>query len=160
MKNEREAFEAWFKTAMIWNSAITWRAWQAACAWQKAESAKACDSVVDQSNNALFRSGAKICAGQIRSTVTQQPDRCTRAPEGWICTRDAGHDGPCAALFDAEEHQGLIGYDKNGDAVFGTIPPGASSQSLTCQCGYDRETSCNVLDPTCRATRSSPKEPS
>lgn len=23
--------------------------------------------------------------------------RCTRPPAGWWCSRDAGHDGPCAA---------------------------------------------------------------
>lgn len=23
---------------------------------------------------------------------------CTLPPKGWHCTRDAGHDGPCAAL--------------------------------------------------------------
>lgn len=22
---------------------------------------------------------------------------CTKAPEGWVCSRKAGHDGPCAA---------------------------------------------------------------
>lgn len=22
---------------------------------------------------------------------------CTRPPLGWVCTREAGHDGPCAA---------------------------------------------------------------
>lgn len=53
--------------------------------------AQICDSVAEQSRNSLFRSGAKICAGQIRA-------------------------------FDAEEHQVLIGYDKSGDAVFGTDP--------------------------------------
>lgn len=24
--------------------------------------------------------------------------KCTVPPEGWYCTRTAGHDGPCAAL--------------------------------------------------------------
>lgn len=24
-------------------------------------------------------------------------EHCTRPPEGWRCTREAGHDGPCAA---------------------------------------------------------------
>ncbi|MEM5371317.1 helix-turn-helix transcriptional regulator [Paraburkholderia azotifigens] len=56
-----------------------------------AAAAQICESVAAQSGNSLFRSGAKICAGQIRA-------------------------------FDAEEHQILIDYDKNGDAVFGTDP--------------------------------------
>lgn len=25
------------------------------------------------------------------------PEECSIAPEGWRCTRDGGHDGPCAA---------------------------------------------------------------
>lgn len=25
---------------------------------------------------------------------------CAIPPEGWLCTRDAGHDGPCAAVED------------------------------------------------------------
>lgn len=25
------------------------------------------------------------------------PKRCAKAPEGWFCTRHAGHPGPCAA---------------------------------------------------------------
>lgn len=31
------------------------------------------------------------------------PNRCTVPPEGWFCTRDSGHDGPCAALPKAPE---------------------------------------------------------
>lgn len=30
-------------------------------------------------------------------TPTQQPT-CNKAPKGWKCTRDAGHDGPCALV--------------------------------------------------------------
>jgi hypothetical protein len=26
-----------------------------------------------------------------------EPGTCNRPPTGWYCTRDAGHDGPCAA---------------------------------------------------------------
>jgi hypothetical protein len=26
------------------------------------------------------------------------PQRCTRPPAGWTCSRPEGHDGPCAAL--------------------------------------------------------------
>jgi hypothetical protein len=26
---------------------------------------------------------------------------CTKPPAGWRCTRDYGHDGPCAAVSDA-----------------------------------------------------------
>lgn len=24
-------------------------------------------------------------------------EKCKRAPKGWHCTREAGHEGPCAA---------------------------------------------------------------
>lgn len=27
---------------------------------------------------------------------------CKLPPEGWACTREAGHDGPCAAVFKPE----------------------------------------------------------
>ena len=27
------------------------------------------------------------------------PPSCTKAPKGWYCTRDEGHDGPCAAWY-------------------------------------------------------------
>ncbi len=37
---------------------------------------------------------------QFYYTKTPRPDAsnfCDKAPAGWYCTRDAGHDGPCAA---------------------------------------------------------------
>lgn len=55
--------------------------------------AQICESVMDQSRNHLFRSAAKICAMSIRNPT--QP--CDRAPDGWKCSRVAGHEGPCAA---------------------------------------------------------------
>lgn len=91
--DENTAFDSWFKTAGIWNDAVTRRAWKAACAWMRSVAAQTCESVAAQSKNSLFRSGAKICAGEIRNPTQQ----CDRAPEGWQCSRVAGHDGPCAA---------------------------------------------------------------
>ena len=29
--------------------------------------------------------------------ISSSPTRCTNPPEGWECTRAAGHEGPCAA---------------------------------------------------------------
>ena len=29
--------------------------------------------------------------------------RCSKPPEGWYCTRQEGHDGPCAALPTQEQ---------------------------------------------------------
>lgn len=31
------------------------------------------------------------------------PDPCTKPPKGWRCTRDADHEGPCAAVEDEEK---------------------------------------------------------
>jgi hypothetical protein len=36
----------------------------------------------------------------------EKPAMCTVPPAGWVCTRGAGHDGPCAAH---PETQGLVG---------------------------------------------------
>lgn len=33
-----------------------------------------------------------------RAMEEAMPKRCTLPPEGWICTRAAGHPGPCAAV--------------------------------------------------------------
>lgn len=33
---------------------------------------------------------------------------CELAPPGWHCTRDAGHDGPCAAVPDEQRDPGLV----------------------------------------------------
>lgn len=30
--------------------------------------------------------------------INEPPKRCEVPPQGWYCTRKAGHDGPCAAL--------------------------------------------------------------
>lgn len=30
------------------------------------------------------------------------PPTCTLPPEGWWCSREAGHDGPCAARVDGD----------------------------------------------------------
>jgi hypothetical protein len=53
-----------------------------------------CEDVMEQSRNSLFRSAAKICAGLIRAGRKAQ---CDLPPKGWYCTRDKGHEGPCAA---------------------------------------------------------------
>jgi hypothetical protein len=34
--------------------------------------------------------------------IFDEPVGCTVPPAGWYCTRAAGHDGPCAALPQAE----------------------------------------------------------
>jgi hypothetical protein len=73
---EIQAFEAWFKTSGFWTNATM------------------CEEVMEQSRNSLFRSAAKICAGLIRAGRKAQ---CDLPPEGWYCTRDKGHEGPCAA---------------------------------------------------------------
>jgi hypothetical protein len=91
---EIQAFEAWFKTSGFWNNAITEKAWRAACAWMRESNATMCEEVMEQSRNSLFRSAAKICAGLIRAGRKAQ---CDLPPKGWYCTRDKGHEGPCAA---------------------------------------------------------------
>jgi hypothetical protein len=91
---ELQAFEAWFRTSGFWNNAITEKAWRAACTWMRELNATMCEDVMEQSRNSLFRSAAKVCAGLIRSGRKAQ---CDLPPEGWYCTRDKGHEGPCAA---------------------------------------------------------------
>lgn len=29
--------------------------------------------------------------------ISRHADPCDLAPPGWVCTREIGHDGPCAA---------------------------------------------------------------
>jgi hypothetical protein len=31
--------------------------------------------------------------------------RCDKAPPGWFCTRDAGHEGPCAAVEETTQRE-------------------------------------------------------
>ncbi len=35
--------------------------------------------------------------------------RCELPPNGWYCTREGGHAGPCAALPDQYTHKGWFG---------------------------------------------------
>lgn len=36
-------------------------------------------------------------ATQLDGARAPDPKSCTVPPEGWYCTRQAGHEGPCAA---------------------------------------------------------------
>lgn len=40
------------------------------------------------------------CDGGVEISYDAGEPRCTRPPEGWACTREADHDGPCAAVPD------------------------------------------------------------
>lgn len=45
---------------------------------------------------------------------------CDNAPKGWKCTRNAGHDGPCAAVKDSKWKQLWNGIGTAiGEAMFG-----------------------------------------
>lgn len=55
------------------------------------------DRILEQSKNSLFRSGVKICAGEILSPI----EPCDKPPAGWTCSRTKGHEGPCAASLAA-----------------------------------------------------------
>lgn len=35
----------------------------------------------------------------------KEQNRCRRAENGWKCTREARHEGPCAAVPDGEDHR-------------------------------------------------------
>ncbi|MDR6389162.1 hypothetical protein [Paraburkholderia phenoliruptrix] len=63
----------------------------------RAEIEHARDRVLAQSKNSLFRSGVKICAGEILSPI----EPCDKPPAGWTCSRTKGHEGPCAASLAA-----------------------------------------------------------
>lgn len=34
---------------------------------------------------------------KVADSLIEVAHRCERAPRGWWCSREAGHDGPCAA---------------------------------------------------------------
>ena len=36
-------------------------------------------------------------ARRLDDLAAPEPETCTLPPKGWYCTRQAGHDGPCAA---------------------------------------------------------------
>lgn len=39
-----------------------------------------------------------------------QQTMCTVPPAGWVCTRGAGHDGPCAAVSE-RDHNGAAAIE-------------------------------------------------
>jgi len=46
-----------------------------------------------------------------RQKPLSRPRACDKAPEGWYCTREAGHDGPCAAeeaLYESRDGERTI----------------------------------------------------
>jgi hypothetical protein len=38
----------------------------------------------------------------IRLNAVDFEQVCTKPPKGWRCTREAGHDGPCAAIAESK----------------------------------------------------------
>ena len=42
---------------------------------------------------------------------------CDRAPEGWLCRRGAGHEGPCAAVFIARRSANVPTEPVCGDPI-------------------------------------------
>jgi len=66
----REAFEACansFDAAVYLQAQHAWRAWQAACTWQREQDAKVCDDVVKRQSYGHAKSAAGDCADKIRS---------------------------------------------------------------------------------------------
>lgn len=51
--------------------------------------------------------GAGVGSGDPAGTAV--PQQCDKPPIGWICTREKGHEGPCAALPEAELKAGPDG---------------------------------------------------
>jgi hypothetical protein len=45
---------------------------------------------------------------------------CNRPPEGWYCTRDADHSGPCAAYPDGFDETNIEDYFLTGLGTFCT----------------------------------------
>lgn len=45
---------------------------------------------------------------------------CKTPPEGWYCTRECGHDGPCAAYPDGFDDTNLEDYFLTGLGTFDT----------------------------------------
>lgn len=39
----------------------------------------------------------ELVAERFDIEMAPEPEDCTKAPAGYYCTRQAGHDGPCAA---------------------------------------------------------------
>lgn len=47
-------------------------------------------------------------------------NQCTIPPKGWRCTRDAGHEGPCAAVKIPWWKQAAASFGNAvGEALFG-----------------------------------------
>jgi hypothetical protein len=86
------------------------------------------DRILEQSKNSLFRSGVKICAGEILSPI----EPCDKPPAGWTCSRTKGHEGPCAASLAAplveQDERELIELLRNvchyADSVCGMLRQG------------------------------------
>jgi hypothetical protein len=55
--------------------------------------------------------GAAASSKRLAAEVVRRATlRCDRAPEGWYCTRAAGHDGPCAASPNDEIPSEVIAF--------------------------------------------------
>ena len=50
-----------------------------------------------QSLSARDWSVAELIAEKLDAEAAPEPESCTVPPEGWYCTRQKGHEGPCAA---------------------------------------------------------------
>jgi hypothetical protein len=50
----------------------------------------------------------------------EAPDRCDRAPEGWHCSREKGHAGPCAAHPNDGEDDDVVARSKRVLALVDT----------------------------------------
>ena len=52
---------------------------------------------------------AEVCVCGRGRHRADEPGSCTVPPPGWFCTRDAGHDGPCAAHPNTRRWGGSVG---------------------------------------------------
>jgi hypothetical protein len=43
--------------------------------------------------------GCPALGGPCECGIRRKLDTCTKPPAGWLCSRPAGHDGPCAARW-------------------------------------------------------------
>ncbi len=68
---------------------------------------------------------------QINNSTGGKMDRCTKPPHGWHCTRNADHEGPCAAIpvLADDDYVAWLRYIRHGErttiAVCDSDAPGA-----------------------------------
>lgn len=81
------------------------------------ESQKRLASCIDTYEISFLIAELEVLREHDASDLAALKPRCVKPPKGWICTRELGHGGPCAAVQGPSDYTGIRGGDESSSAL-------------------------------------------